>query len=162
MKYPIRPGAIGAILLALTPVAEVQAHHSVAMFDLSDAARKHLSGTVSKFEWQNPHSWVFVEVANADGTATRYGLELSSPGALRRSGLSYNSIKVGDKVTMEYCPSRVADKLAGLITKITWSDGRSWVPSGQASPLPPSGEKAPGQGSEATSSAPPGQYRPPQ
>lgn len=160
MNRWITGAVVGGLLLAAALPAP--AHHSVAMFDLSDAARKHISGTVSKFEWQNPHSWVFLEVAKAGGGTDTYGLELSSPGALRRSGLSYNSLQVGDKITAEYCPSRTDNKLAGLITKITWDDGKIWVPSGQASPLPPAGQKAPGQGSEATSSAPPEQNRPPQ
>lgn len=159
LKYKwlaLKSGALaGAVAVAAMMSASVSAHHSVAMFDLSDAARKSISGTVTKFEWQNPHSWIFVEVPKADGTSASYGMELSSPGALRRVGFTYNSVKKGDKVVIEYCPER-SGKNAGLLTKITWPDGRSWEPSGQASPLPPKGQTAPGQGSAPTSNAPPG------
>ncbi len=156
MKIVLKSMVIaGTALLAGSVSLPVMAHHSVAMFDLSDASRKNISGTVAKFEWQNPHSWIFVEVPKADGTSDTYGMELSSPGALRRVGFSYNSVKKGDKVAIEYCPER-SGKNAGLLTKITWPDGRSWEPSGQASPLPPKGQTAPGQGSAPTSSAPPG------
>ncbi|MGC3982916.1 MAG: DUF6152 family protein [Steroidobacteraceae bacterium] len=142
---------IGAAVLTLPSV--LTAHHSVAQFDLSDAARGTISGTVSKFEWQNPHSWIFVEVPKGDGTSVTWGMELSSPGALRRAGFTYNSVKKGDKVTIDYCPER-SGKNAGLLTKIVYSDGRSWEPSGQASPLPPKGQTAPGQGAAPTSNAP--------
>jgi hypothetical protein len=150
----------GVVLGVAVITAPVSAHHSVAMFDLSDAARKTVSGTVTKYEWMNPHSWIFLAVPRSDGASDTYGMELSSPGALRRAGFSYNSVKVGEKVVIEYCPER-SGKNAGLLSKITWADGRSWEPSGQASPLPPKGQTAPGQGGERTSSAPPAQNAPP-
>lgn len=120
------------------------AHHSVAMYDLSEKVRKDLEGTVTKLEWQNPHSWFFVDVTGADGMPVNWSIELSSPGALRRTGLNYDSIKKGDKVSVELAPMKDG-RTAGLAVAIKWPDGHEWRPTGQASPLPPPGQQAPGQ-----------------
>lgn len=149
--------AMGPLLAELA-----SAHHSVAMFDLSDAARESISGTVVKWEWQNPHSWIFVEVTEEDGTVAVYGMELSSPHHLRQAGFRYDSVTEGDEVTIEHAPVRDGGR-TGLLTRITWhADGRSWEPSGAASPLPPPGRRAPGQGDEPTSNSLPLQHRPPE
>lgn len=124
--------------------APVYAHHSVAQYDLTTVSRHSLTGTVRKFEWENPHSWIWMDVPKGDGTNVAWGMELSSPGALRRSGFEWNSVKAGDKITVEYAPMKDG-RNAGLLVKLTYEDGRVWQPTGQASPLPPPGQTAPGQ-----------------
>lgn len=140
MRIPIQLYLISSVF-TLTPA---QAHHSVAQYDLTTVSRKTLAGTVRKFDWENPHSWIWLDVAQPDGTSVSYGLEMSSPGALRRSGFSWDSVKAGEKITVEMAPIKDG-RNAGQLIKLTYEDGHSWQPTGQASPLPPPGQAPPGQ-----------------
>ena len=142
--------------LGLSAPQRADAHHSVAQYDLSSASRKVIQGTVHKFDWQNPHSWIWMDVPNADGSITTWGMELSSPGALRRSNFGWDSVKTGDKIAVEYAPRKDTAK-AGLLVKLTYEDGHTWQPTGQASPLPPPGQIGPGQAGPTQSAPQPGQ-----
>ena len=69
------------------------------MFD--DKKPIKLTGTVTKLEWQNPHTWFYMDVRDESGKATNWGMEMGSPNLLIRSGWSRNSMKIGDLVTIE-------------------------------------------------------------
>lgn len=131
------------------------AHHSVAQYDLTTAARKTIAGTVKKFDWENPHSWLWIEVPKDDGSSTPWGIEMSSPGALRKSGFAWDAVKAGEKVIIEIAPIKDG-RNAGQLIKLTYEDGHVWQPTGQASPLPPPGQSAPGQSGAVESAAQPG------
>jgi hypothetical protein len=88
----------GAVLGA----APASAHHSHAMYDESKLLT--LTGTVVRWEWTNPHSWLEMQVAGADGQ--RWSLETSSPSMLSRTGMSRTSLKPGDKVVVTAHPRR--------------------------------------------------------
>jgi hypothetical protein len=89
-----------AVLALLVTSAPVLAHHSFAAeFDASKPLK--LTGTVTKLEWTNPHTWFFVEVKGEDGKVTTWGFEMGSPNGLMRAGWSRNSMKVGDLVIVE-------------------------------------------------------------
>ena len=76
------------------------AHHSFsAVFD--DKKPIKLTGTVTKLEWQNPHTWFYMDVKDDSGKATNWGMEMGSPNLLIRSGWNRNSMKIGDQVTIE-------------------------------------------------------------
>ena len=76
------------------------AHHGFAA-EFDSSKRITLKGTVSKFEWTNPHAWLSVDVKNADGTVTNWAFEMSSPNVLYRKGWTRDSLKSGDAVTIE-------------------------------------------------------------
>ena len=61
-------------LMGTTPA---MAHHSLAMFDMSKSVR--LEGTVKRFDWTNPHSWIFLEVAGPEATTEQWTIELPRP-----------------------------------------------------------------------------------
>ncbi len=123
------------VLLGLgAVVAPAAAHHSASGYDLTKNVT--ISGTVREFDWENPHVWLWVDVTAAAGTVDSYGVESSSPGALRRAGLKWDSFKQGQKVTISMWPWRSGKKGGGLSNAV-WEDGHSWHPTGQASPLPP-------------------------
>src|SRR5919198_5830372 len=65
-----------------------------------------LTGTVTEFVWTNPHSRMFWDVKNADGSVTKWGGELHSIALLTRSGWTRNTLHVGDTVTVRGYPSR--------------------------------------------------------
>src|SRR5262249_15888174 len=84
----------------LAAVLPARAHHSFsAVFD--DKKPIKLTGTVTKLEWQNPHTWFYMDVKDDTGKATNWGMEMGSPNLLIRSGWNRNSMKIGDVVTIE-------------------------------------------------------------
>jgi hypothetical protein len=89
---------IGMTVLAGS--ARALAHHSFAAdFDADKPIT--LTGTVTKVEWANPHTWFFVDVKSPDGKVANWGLELAGPAQLVRVGWRRDSLKVGDMVTVE-------------------------------------------------------------
>ena len=109
---------IAAGVLATAPAA--QAHHSFALFDHTN--RVTVTGTVSKFDWTNPH--VFIVLSVADGAGTKeYTVECASPNVLTRVGWKFTDIKVGDKVTLLVNPLRNGQP-GGMLETATLADGR--------------------------------------
>ena len=94
--------SVGA-LLALGAMA-VHAHHSFAMFDFEKD--QVIEGVVKEFQWTNPHIWIQVNVASADGKVTEYSVEGSSPNGLRRQGWSRESMKPGDRIVLTIHPMK--------------------------------------------------------
>ena len=84
----------------------VGAHHSFAAeFDAKRPFK--MSGTVTKIEWQNPHTFFYIDVAESStGKVTNWGMEMGSPNGLMRNGWTRNTLKVGDVVSVEGSLSR--------------------------------------------------------
>ena len=71
------------------------AHHSFAAeFDASKPIK--LTGTVTKIEWMNPHTYFYIDVKDETGKVTNWGMEMGSPNGLMRQGWTRNSMKIGD------------------------------------------------------------------
>ena len=86
----------GAVLSAVP----AWAHHAFAAeFDAKKPV--HLEGKVSKVELINPHSWIHVDVKNADGTVTSWMVEAGSPNVLLRRGFTKTTIAPGTPVVVE-------------------------------------------------------------
>jgi hypothetical protein len=113
--------AAALCLTALNPARPVAAHHSFALFD--HVNRVTISGTVTKFDWTNPH--VFIELDVPDGNGTKhYSVECASPNVLTRVGWKYTDIKKGDKVTLLVNPLRNGQP-GGMLEQATLADGRT-------------------------------------
>lgn len=116
MKHAIKP-ALALMLLA----GCAWAHHSFSQFDRSRTL--HLSGTVRKLEWANPHVWLWVDVKNTDGSITPWGLEASAPGEMERNGgWSKHSLTKGEPITVDVSPLKDG-RPGGSMGKITLADG---------------------------------------
>lgn len=80
------------------------AHHSYSAFDMT--SEKTLSGVVKKFDYTNPHSWIWLDVKNEQGGVDTWGIEGMSPNYLSRRGWNRNTLKPGDKITITFHPAR--------------------------------------------------------
>jgi hypothetical protein len=96
------------------------AHHSPAIFDRTKEVT--LVGTVKTFRWQNPHSYIHIEVAGEGGTPVLWVAELTSPTYLVAAGWRSNTIKPGDKVSIVVNPVRTGEP-AGIFVSLTLADG---------------------------------------
>ena len=111
----------GAALLSAGALP-LAAHHSFAAeFDSSKPVV--LEGTVVKFEWVNPHSWLDIDVPKPDGTVEHWRLEGGSPGVLLRLGWNKNSLPAGTKIKVTAFQAKDAE-FRGSTREIEFPDGR--------------------------------------
>lgn len=95
----MRPLVLAVSFGALVSSVSLPAHHSAAT--AYDTARKiTLRGTVTKLEWQNPHVFYYLDVADTSGTVTNWSIEASTPNQLYRAGWRKDDLKVGETVTV--------------------------------------------------------------
>lgn len=99
------------VLVVLAAVASLvmfsgsaMAHHGVAGYDMTKTITVH--GTVSKFDWSNPHVVVYVDAKNEGGEMQHWTIEFASPVHMVRAGWSKSSMKTGDDITIDTHPSR--------------------------------------------------------
>jgi hypothetical protein len=104
-----------AIAAGLAVAAPAWAHHSFAMFDADKTVT--MTGTVKEFEWSNPHSWLrIMTIDQATGQPVQWLLELGSPVQQERVGMTRDSLKPGDKVTVTMHPLKDGSRGGGLLT----------------------------------------------
>lgn len=111
-----------ALVLGLI-AAPVLAHHSFAA-DYDASKPIALRGTVTKFEWMNPHAHFSIDVKDDFGRITNWEFELGSPNTLMKSGWTRNSLKVGDEVIVKGCRSKDYPN-RGNATSIMSRDGKT-------------------------------------
>lgn len=101
MNQAVRKIAILASLVA-GGAGLALAHHSYSAFDMT--SEKTVAGTIKKFDWTNPHSWIWIDVKNEQGEVETWGIEGMSPNYLARRGWSRTTLKPGDKITITFHP----------------------------------------------------------
>lgn len=95
-KLVVTVVGLGLLLAATSAFA----HHAfTAEFDAKKPLK--LRGTVAKVELINPHSWIHIDVKNADGTMTRWMIEGGTPNTLLRRGFTKNSLPVGTEILVD-------------------------------------------------------------
>ena len=97
------------------------AHHSFAMFDMSKKVT--LVGTVTSFEWTNPHAYIEIDVPDEKGAVKHWSIEMGSPSILQQSGWKFSALKKGDKATLIINPLK-SGQPGGFLLKATLPDGR--------------------------------------
>jgi hypothetical protein len=113
-----------SVLIGLTltlSAASSAAHHAFAgVFDRD--ASLDLTGTVTKIEWMNPHTWFYIDVQNEDGEIESWGFEMGSPNTLVRRGWSHDTLQVGQVVTVLGARARDGS-MRGAVRTVTLANG---------------------------------------
>lgn len=118
-----------ALFLAALPS---YGHHSFsAQFDAKKPIK--MTGTVTKVEWMNPHSWFYIDVKGDGGSVTSWGFELASPNLLLRRGWTPKTLAVGDVVTVEGFHALDGSQTANARVIIKTSTGQTLLGSSGAS-----------------------------
>jgi len=113
-------GLAALSVAVLTISAGAPAHHGTASYDTSKTVT--VKGTVTEFQFSNPHVLVFMDVKDDKGNVQKWQGELTSPNHLERAGWTRSSIKVGDTITIVgYPPKSGATSM--WISKVMLADG---------------------------------------
>ena len=101
-----------AMLFAARPA---RAHHSTAMYDMANPVT--IRGAVKRFEWTNPHAFIFLDVKDAGGAAVEWEVELMSLNHLRSYGWVRTTVKPGDTISAVGAPARngAPSMIAGVV-----------------------------------------------
>ena len=127
-----RAAAISLLAGSVLCTGAALAHHSFAMYDNNNQVK--MVGTVEQFQWTNPHVYIELMVAGADGASKHWTIECANPGILNRAGWKFNMIKPADKLTVIVAPLHTGEPGA-LLKEVTLPDGRIFGnggPAGQA------------------------------
>lgn len=112
------------ILFAVAAVQPSAAHHSFAA-EYDSTKPVTLVGKVTKVEWQNPHTYFYIDVKDARTTETaNWAVELGSPNSLMRLGWTRKSMKIDDVVTVEGSLAKDGSKLVNARNVLLTSTGQ--------------------------------------
>ena len=104
MQYCLKrlSGVLVAITMAAGVITSVQAHHSFAIYDQENPVT--MSGVVREHRWTNPHAAVILTITNEDGSETDWVLDQGPVNMLSRQGWTRDTLKPGDRITVEFSP----------------------------------------------------------
>jgi len=127
MKFACRTATFA--LAGIAVISSVAfAHHAVqAVFDVNKPIT--VSGSITKVEWINPHSYISLDSKDDKGSVQHWVFELAGPGALRQAGLSREDrggLKPGDAVKIEGLAAKDGSP-TGFLNKLYFADGRVFV-----------------------------------
>jgi hypothetical protein len=106
------------VLITTTPLS---AHHSTTMYNMANPST--VTGTVKRFEWTNPHAYIYLEVKGDDGKMVEWEVEMMSLNHLKGYGWSRDTVKAGDTITCTGGAARSGDHVM-LSSIVKLNDGR--------------------------------------
>jgi hypothetical protein len=110
----------------LGAAAPTFAHHGTAAYD--QQKRITVTGTVTNFEWANPHSQIHVDVTDEKGNVVHWNFEAQPPNILAHAGWTRNSLKAGDRITIVGSPAKNGAPV-GIIQKVVLANGQELMPN---------------------------------
>ena len=117
------------LLGLLMPLGLVHAHHSFsAEFDIGRPVE--ITGSLTEVEWTNPHAWLHLEVTGDDGETIQWAVEMLGVIALARAGMTPQTVKPGDVLTVRGFGARNGSNTANASAvqrangEVLWSSGR--------------------------------------
>jgi hypothetical protein len=122
MKYS-RVIAIASAMCVLWISVSLFAHHSGSAFDQEHPVT--LKGTVSSFEWSNPHVFIALDVKDDKGEVEQWRVEANSPNMLTRVGWKKDMIKEGDQLAVTGFLAKTGRKIMRLHS-LTLSNGQQF------------------------------------
>jgi uncharacterized protein DUF6152 len=126
--------AVRNAIAVVVMCATLSAHHSTVAYLSQSVALQN--ATIEKVLWSNPHIILAFSVKAASGAATTWSVETGSPTSVAQLGWNRNSVKVGDKVTVELYPAKNGAHV-GRLKKLIYSDGRELLDTQNPTVLKP-------------------------
>ena len=126
MSRTCLPSILLAAFIGLVVSASASPHHSAAVaYDLQKYIT--LQGVVTEVKWENPHTWIYLDVKEANGAIVKWGFEGAVPNQLFRRGVTPAILKAGMPITIKGHPARDASRHFGEVHEIVLQDGKSFV-----------------------------------
>jgi hypothetical protein len=123
------------IAIAFSVAVPLVGHHAFSSeFDGNKPVK--VKGVISRIEWINPHTWIHVDVKDADGKITKWMIEGGSPNALIRRGVTSQLLKVGMEVMVDGYQAKDGSTRANG-RDITLADGRKLSVASSGTGAPP-------------------------
>jgi hypothetical protein len=119
MRIQVVSVVVGMALIGAA--VALSAHHAFSA-EFSVDKPVTLQGVVTKIEWVNPHTWMYIDVKNPDGTVVNWAIEGGAPNTLIRRGVRKNSLPPGVEVTVEGYQAKNGANVANG-RNITWPSG---------------------------------------
>jgi hypothetical protein len=120
-KMNLRLTAVSLALSVLLTATPSFAHHSTAMYNMANPTT--VTGVVKRFEWTNPHAYIYLEVKDEQGKTVEWAVEMMSLNHLKSYGWSHSTVMPGDTITCTGGAAKSGDP-AMLSSLIKLADGR--------------------------------------
>ena len=129
--------SVALLFGSLLAAAPLRAHHSFAAeFDEHEPVT--LRGTLTRFEWVNPHGWLYLDVKESDGKVTNWAVEAGAPNALLRRGLRKTDFPPGLQIVVDGYRAKNGSRTANGRT-VTFADGRNFFMGSSGTGAPSDG-----------------------
>ena len=119
--------SVAILALAGPMTIPADAHHSFAMFDNTKTIT--VDATVTRFDWINPHTWLYITAMDESGQEISWGLEGAGTGYMTNAGWKPDTIQPGARVVIDFHPMKDGTNGGQLLT-VTFPDGKEMC-SGQ-------------------------------